>query len=1090
MKLRQTLWIFIMLCAATLHGQEAIFVPNEGQWDGEFQYKLPLKYGALFFEPGSVQIVLRDAGQIEDLRGHHMHEAGLSLPVDPLRTHAVRMSFIDAKPAESRGAHETGYYHNYFLGEDQSRWKGGVRPHDVLVYDDLYPSTTLKFYAKDSHLKYDWQLRDPEVLSQIKWTYDGATAIQLNSEGSLQIQTSVGKFMESTPVAWGWKNGERRDFGCWYTLIDQEIGFAAEDEAMDLDSLVIDPQLIFTSFSGSLTDNWGFSATYDEVGRLYGAGIAFETGYVASTGAFQTTYNDPPGVNIGNYIPDVTITVFEPLGTTMLYATYLGGTASDHPHSMVVNGNGQLIVMGTTGSTNFPILNAIQSNNSGGSTVNINGYSFNKSDIFITRFNTTGTSILSSTYLGGSGNDGLNVSIIENYGDASRGEVVVDGADNIYVTASTNSTNFPSLNCSSCSKAGGQDAVVFKINPFGNTLLWSNYYGSTSDDAGYSLKVYNGEVFITGGTKGGNLPSRAGGYKSNIGGNIDGYIAKFNASNGSLIQSTYIGTSSYDQSFILDVDKFGNVYVFGQSEGTYPISTGSWGTPQYRKQFIHKLNNSLTSSLASTAFGSPTGTRNIVPTAFNVDDCLNILLSGWGGVTNNSYATTSVQQLPISADALQSSTNGSDFYFLVLTKNFASFKYGSFFGGSTSSEHVDGGTSRFDDRGRIYQAVCAGCGGNDDLPTTPGAFSETNNSSNCNLGVIKLDFETGIEANWSTNVGYNASFNGVLPDTTCETLTLQLTGASSINANSYYWDFGQGTTSNLKDPIATFPALGTYNVMFVAIDTICDTYDTLYFDIEHDSADYPKSNWQQKYSDCDLFRSVTWDNSLNDADYYIWNFGDGTSLTTVDSIISHNYPAFATYTATVTARDSFCSAEFQQSFNITFNDDVEIPTVRVYPDSCRYGGVDVVYTNIDSTMLFYWNFSGNLDTGMIPNFRYPESGTESIVLTIIDTNCNRDYTFDFTTDVTRIDGRVFIPSSFTPNGDGKNDSFKIFGNSCLENPTFIIFDSWGNEIFHSEDPFHEFWDGTINGNPVPQDVYTYRFTGGDEVRMGTVTIIN
>ena len=150
-----------------------------------------------------------------------------------------------------------GYYHNYFLGGDQSRWKGGVRPHDELVYEDLYPSTTLKFYAKDSHLKYDWQLRDPEVLSQIKWTYDGATGIQLNPEGSLQIQTSVGEFMESTPVAWGWKNGERIDFGCWYTLIDQEIGFAAEDDAMDLDSLVIDPQLIFTSFSGSLTDNWG-----------------------------------------------------------------------------------------------------------------------------------------------------------------------------------------------------------------------------------------------------------------------------------------------------------------------------------------------------------------------------------------------------------------------------------------------------------------------------------------------------------------------------------------------------------------------------------------------------------------------------------------------------------------------------------------------------------------------------------------------------------------------------------------------------------------------------------------------------------------
>ena len=191
MKIRQSRWSLLVLCVGTLHGQEAIFVPNQGQWEGEFQYKLPLKYGALFFEKGAVQMVLRDAGQIEDLRGHHMHEAGLSLPVDPLRTYAVRMKFIDAEPSESRGTHETGYYHNYFLGEDQSRWKGGVRPHDELVYENLYPTTKLKFYGKDNHLKYDWHLSDPEVLSQIKWTYDGATGVQLNPEGSLQIQTSI-----------------------------------------------------------------------------------------------------------------------------------------------------------------------------------------------------------------------------------------------------------------------------------------------------------------------------------------------------------------------------------------------------------------------------------------------------------------------------------------------------------------------------------------------------------------------------------------------------------------------------------------------------------------------------------------------------------------------------------------------------------------------------------------------------------------------------------------------------------------------------------------------------------------------------------
>ena len=1081
MKLRQSLWALLLLCAGTLHGQEAIFVPNQGQWDGEFQHKLPLKYGALFFEPGSVQMVLRDAGQIEDLVGHHMHEAGLSLPVDPLRTHAIRMKFIDAEPVESRGVHETGYYYNYFLGEDQSRWKGGVRPHDTLVYEDLYPASTLKFYAKDSHLKYDWQLRDPGVLSEIKWTYDGANGVQLNPEGSLQIQTSIGEFMESTPAAWGWKNGERIDFGCWYTLVGEEIGFAAEDEAMDLDSLVIDPQLIFTSFSGSLTDNWGFSATYDEAGRLYGAGVAFATGYVASTGAFQTTYNDPPGINLG-FNPDVTITVFEPQGTTMLYATYLGGTAPDHPHSMVVNGNDQLIVMGTTGSSNFPTQNPVQSINAGGNDVTINGYEFKKSDLFVTRFNTSGTAVLSSTYLGGTGNDGLNTAIIENYGDAARGEVVVDPSNNIYVTASTNSTNFPSTNCTRCSNAGSQDAVVFKLNPSGTSLLWSNYYGSTSDDAGYSLKYHNGAVFITGGTKGGNLPSTSGGFKSSYGGNLDGYLAKFNASTGALLQSTYVGTSQYDQSFILDVDKLGNVYAFGQTLGNYPITAGAWGTPQYRKQFIHKISNDLTSSQASTAFGSPSGSLNLVPTAFNVDDCLNILLSGWGGVTNNGYFPTTVEQLPVSPDALQDASNGSDFYFMVLTKNFGTFKYGSYFGGSTSSEHVDGGTSRFDERGRIYQAVCAGCGGNDDLPTTPGAFSETNNSSNCNLGVIKLDFETGLEAKAEIDLNY-------LIDTNCYELTLKLDN-NSVNANAYFWDFDQGDTSNLKDPVITFPNLGTYNVMLVAIDTVCDIYDTTFIEIIHDTASFPVTDWVANYVSCDLLREVNFIEQLANADYYEWDFGDGQNLTTTSKNIVHTYPAFATYTAKVTARDSFCDVSVDQSFLIEFDDDASLPTVTVTTDSCRYGGVDVFYQNVDSTMLFEWNFAGNIDSGMIPSFRYPESGLEAVYLTITDTLCNRSYTFDFLADIIRIDGRVWIPNAFTPNGDKDNELFEISGNSCLEDPVFVIFDSWGNEIFRSEDPFHQFWDGTFKGKPVPQDVYTYRFTGGKEVRMGTVTIIN
>ena len=1080
MRKRFAFIVSLMVLLQPARSQEVLFVPNKGQWPGDFSHKLELKYGALFFEQSSVQFVLKDRHAIDDVRGYHTHQAGLSLDA-PFNYHVLKMRFDGALPREAKGEKPVEYVNNYFLGDDSTKWRAGVRPKTELAFEEIYPKTELRFKQGGDHLKYEWYLGDPSILKSISWTYEGANGLHLDPEGQVVINTSVGSFLEGVPTAWGYKDGQRVDFGIWYELKDGQLSFGAEEIAYTLDSLVIDPLLVFTSFSGSLTDNWGFTATYDDQGRLYGGGVSFATGYVATVGAFQTSYNDPPGINLG-FNPDVTISVFEPNGQTMLYATYLGGTKPDHPHSMVVNSLGHLIVMGTTGSTNFPTQSPIQSSNAGGTDVNINGYTFEDSDIFVSRFNASGSALLSSTYLGGSGNDGINTELNKNYGDASRGEIIVDGSNNIYLTASTNSTDFISTNCSSCSKTGGQDAVVMKLNPSGTTLFWSNYYGSSGDDAGYGLKFNGGSLFLCGGTTGSNLPSTSGAFKTTKSGTFeDGYVAKFNANTGALTRSTYVGTNMYDQTFLLDVDKLGNVFVFGQTFGNYPITAGSWGTPQYRRQFIHKISNDLSTSMASTAFGSPQGTLNLVPTAFNVDDCLNILLSGWGGTTNNGFTNTTVTDLPTTPDALQTNTNGSDFYFMVLGKNFTSFKYGSFFGGTNSAEHVDGGTSRFDERGRIYQAVCAGCGGNSDLPTTPGAYSTSNNSSNCNLGVIKLDFETSVQAIAEIDFDY-------LIDTTCYELTLRLNN-ESVNANAYFWDFDQGDTSNLETPIVTFPNLGTYNVMLVAIDTICDSYDTTYLEIVHDTANFPMTDWSVDYTSCDLLREVTWTENLSDAQYFEWDFGDGNTLVTASTTVQHSYSATGTFNATVVARDSFCDVSTQQNFFIEFDNDANIPTVSIFTDSCRYGGVDVIYTNVDSTMIFNWDFSGNADTGMIPTFRYPESGLEDVSLTITDTVCNRDYTFNFLADIIRIDGRVYIPNAFTPNDDDKNELFRISGNSCLEDPVFIIYDSWGNEVFRSEDPFKEFWDGTFNGKPVPQDTYTYRFSGGGEVRMGTVTIL-
>ncbi|MCH1533895.1 MAG: hypothetical protein L7S65_02925, partial [Schleiferiaceae bacterium] len=96
---KRLLSLFLVLTLLpTISGQEALFVPNEGQWSGNFSHKMPLKYGGLFFESDAVQIVLVDANHIEDSHSHEMHEAGLSHKSDDLKGHAVRLKFLNAAP--------------------------------------------------------------------------------------------------------------------------------------------------------------------------------------------------------------------------------------------------------------------------------------------------------------------------------------------------------------------------------------------------------------------------------------------------------------------------------------------------------------------------------------------------------------------------------------------------------------------------------------------------------------------------------------------------------------------------------------------------------------------------------------------------------------------------------------------------------------------------------------------------------------------------------------------------------------------------------------------------------------------------------
>ena len=198
---------------------------------------------------------------------------------------------------------------------------------------------------------------------------------------------------------------------------------------------------------------------------------------------------------------------------------------------------------------------------------------------------------------------------------------MVDSQDQVYIVSTSSSSNFP---LAANSRNGSTDAVVFQMSSNLASLNWSRYFGGTGNDAGYGLKVApNGKVFITGSTSNTGLPNAVNNHQ----GGLDGFIARF-SNTGAIEASRYLGTSQVDLSFLIDIDKLGAVYVFGQTKGIYPVTAGTWRTPS-GSQFVHKFHEDLTQTIFSTRWGTANGQPNIVPTAFNVDACLNILMSGW-----------------------------------------------------------------------------------------------------------------------------------------------------------------------------------------------------------------------------------------------------------------------------------------------------------------------------------------------------------------------------------------------------------------------------------------------------------------------------
>jgi gliding motility-associated-like protein len=939
--------------AATAAAAGGEYVENKGQWDDRVLYRADFGLVALFAERDRLTFSLWEPYAVDKV--HDAQHIGIdAVDALTLKGHAWRLWFEGASPAVQvdRSGMAEGYF-NYFLGSDPARWASHVRRFNELRYRSLWPGVDLRLYDHNGGFKYDVELARAADVAQVRFRYEGLDAVRIGTQGELLFSTSVGEVSELAPVAW-YADGAREPVECRFTLKEGTVGFRFGKGTDMARPVVIDPVLIASTLSGTgnigTTQNYGHTATYDADGNIYTGAICFGQGYPATTGAFDVTANGSV---------DIAVSKLNPTGSALLFASYLGGNNGDYPHSLVVTPAGELTVYGTTASANYPVsTNAVDPTFNGGFT-----------DIVVTKLNPTGTALVGSTYMGCPGDDGRNT-FTSNYGDSYRGEVLSDALGRIYVASCTNANGFPtSPGAFQTTWSGGQDGVVFCLSPDLSQLVWGTYLGTAAAEMCFGIKLNSaGEVYVSGGTGSNAFPTTPGAFQPASNGGQEAFVAHFNANASQLLHCTHLGTTGADVAFFVQLDLDDNVYIFGQSAGgtlgiqpagTYGIAGGGI--------FVAEFDATLSTQVFRTTLGPAGGFGvGMVPVAFLVDVCRNIYISGYN--VGAGWAVT--------PGALYD-TGG--FYLAAYEPDMTNLIYGTYYIGA---DHVDGGTSRFDANGIVYQSVCTSNG----FPTTPGAFSNVQ-PAGWDVGVFKIDFQVA---------GVNAAGASTL-NQGCAPIVIDFSNAST--GDTWIWDFGDGSPPVEEfAPSHAYTLPGVYTVTLIALDSLsCNLADTTYLQIiigEQLPIDAAFTYVQT--IDCDIMEITTVNQSTGNPLTWYWDMGDGTQY--ADTNVVHQFPGPGQYLVQLIAEDpTGCSDSDTVQVVIDIGPPLQVAAAFTLTEQpgCDQSLATCTVNAPEPTATYAWEMGdGTLLTGPSVTHLFTAPGAYTITLTATDpTTCNLVDTF-------------------------------------------------------------------------------------------------
>src|SRR6266576_2085339 len=573
-----------------------IFEANQGQTDAQVKFLCRGGDYGLFLTSTEAVLSMAKAGR--ESKGETDATVERATQEESI-TGVLQMKLVGANPApEISGLQELPGRSSYFKGRDPSKWHTRVPNYAAVRYKDVYPGIDLIYYGNQEELEFDWWLAPGADPKLIKLTIHGAEKISLDAHDGLLIESGGSEIRLHKPVVYQVDEGQQEpgniqadheyarvegaDFKHFvegkYLLKDTHT-VAFEIAAYDPSKpLTIDPVLSYSSFLGGNGEDEGNAIAIDSTGNAYITGSTVSSDFPTKN-PLQASFHG---------IQDAFVAKFNPAtsgAASLLYSTYLGSSNGNaFGLGIAVDSAGNAYVTGGTGSTNFPTTPLAFQTTAG-----------SPGDAFVTKLDSTGSALVYSTYLGGSGNNDQGLSI------------AVDSAGDAYVTGFTDSLNFPTMNAFQPSLGGGLlDAFVTMLNPVGSALLYSTYLGGNGSDEGFGIAVdSSGSAYVTGLTYSTDFRTTSGAFQKTLNGTQNAFVTKLNAVGSALVFSTLLGGSDHDQGSAVSLDSGSNVYVAGKTQSVnFPVTSDAFRSSSQTANDAFVTNLNIATGIAVDAAGS------------------------------------------------------------------------------------------------------------------------------------------------------------------------------------------------------------------------------------------------------------------------------------------------------------------------------------------------------------------------------------------------------------------------------------------------------------------------------------------------------